>query len=630
MLSTISQQQLQSQEQGWPASMPNMFSFEPKQPTVSKNLTKDEIKQALANVADKKAWINELLNAWYSLEWYGDPITYNTQENTLQEQQTRESWIWLPQLKDVIGETAADVTAWVALSPVKALSNLAVFLTDIPQIPFSDNVSVKWLFTGENRSAVWDFFRKQADTTNLAREFYWASTDTWAYTAWDVTWQIAQAVLLPWSILGKGGSLLWWTKTVSSLSTAWKAATYAWEWVLQTAKSNILWSGNITWWDNTSLLTWAWLWLAIPGAWALVGKAKNVFNRPIVTENVDEIVKAVEWSSVKAKIWNQIVDIPKPTISEKAGNIYTNITNAKPEVLAWRALTPSYAGKTLAQKVNTIKNTEANVKEFYKLVRTGKIKWDISSLQSSASVVVNALDDAGKKIWQFVDNIPAKITISDDIIRDMESAIAKPSAKRTPTTWSIQNFLEDFKGKEMSLQDAFSFKKVYGSEIKKLIKSWDTGTDQYSSLLRWVEKLTEDIDNVIFATKWAKEYEEAKRVYKILKSMWTDLVNSAQVEARKSPMWLVEQLGTLEALSNPTWFLKQQFAKQISEMNQRGGTWKRLINYYDQEAIKNYEKAVNVPKNISKPKVPKETTEMKQNKVKKAKKAKNIQNPVTE
>lgn len=53
-----------------PAPKPtSMFSFEPKQQQVEdKNMTKDEVRQALSNVTDKKAGLQKLLDAGYTLE----------------------------------------------------------------------------------------------------------------------------------------------------------------------------------------------------------------------------------------------------------------------------------------------------------------------------------------------------------------------------------------------------------------------------------------------------------------------------------------------------------------------------------------------------------------------------------
>lgn len=50
---------------------PSMFSFEPKQTAVEDNfLSKDEVRQALANVPDKMEGLKKLLDSGFKLEGY--------------------------------------------------------------------------------------------------------------------------------------------------------------------------------------------------------------------------------------------------------------------------------------------------------------------------------------------------------------------------------------------------------------------------------------------------------------------------------------------------------------------------------------------------------------------------------
>jgi hypothetical protein len=151
---------------------------------------------------------------------------------------------------------------------------------------------------------------------------------------------------------------------------------------------------------------------------------------------------------------------------------------------------------------------------------------------------------------------------------------------------------------------------VYQNEVSKFIKSGDAGTDQFKALVQATQELTDQIDNAVLKTS-GKGLKELKEQYGLLKSLADDITKSAQVEARNSPMGLVEQLGYLDALTDPKAFLKGKIGKELSEMNSRGGTWKRLINLYDKEAVKAFEKATKAPKNISTPKVPKGATEAK-------------------
>jgi len=68
-----------------------MFSFEPKQPTVSKTLTKEEVKQALANVPDKKAGLQKLIQAGYELEGFAPAQIETPAPAQVQESSTASS-----------------------------------------------------------------------------------------------------------------------------------------------------------------------------------------------------------------------------------------------------------------------------------------------------------------------------------------------------------------------------------------------------------------------------------------------------------------------------------------------------------------------------------------------------------
>lgn len=113
------------------------------------------------------------------------------------------------------------------------------------------------------------------------------------------------------------------------------------------------------------------------------------------------------------------------------------------------------------------------------------------------------------------------------------------------------------------------------------------------------------IEDVI-ETRLGPGFVKEKQNYKLLKTIVNDIVNSAVVEGRRAPMTLPEQIGTIEAIvegiSNPLSATRKAFAKEIGEMNTRGGSWKQLIDLYDQEAIKSA-KVIKKPvgKTIKKP-----------------------------
>lgn len=85
------------------------------------------------------------------------------------------------------------------------------------------------------------------------------------------------------------------------------------------------------------------------------------------------------------------------------------------------------------------------------------------------------------------------------------------------------------------------------------------------------------------------------------------------VDARRSPMTLTEQLGTLETIAegvrNPLSTAKNLFAREIGEMNTRGGAWKALMDFYANEAIKKAKspklKPASTRKNLLKPAIKK-------------------------
>lgn len=102
--------------------------------------------------------------------------------------------------------------------------------------------------------------------------------------------------------------------------------------------------------------------------------------------------------------------------------------------------------------------------------------------------------------------IPSVWTI-DEITNTLTNKIESRSGAFKP----LQNFLEDTKN-WLNLQDAFKAKKVYQAEITKLIKSGDAGTDSYNALVKWVQELTDNIDNVVEKSLWSKQLIEWKTI----------------------------------------------------------------------------------------------------------------------
>jgi len=65
--------------------------------------------------------------------------------------------------------------------------------------------------------------------------------------------------------------------------------------------------------------------------------------------------------------------------------------------------------------MGTVANVEKNVNEFWKLVRTGKMKGDLTDLTTSAQSVVDNIDDVGAKIGGMVKSAKGQVgSLSDD------------------------------------------------------------------------------------------------------------------------------------------------------------------------------------------------------------------------
>ena len=317
--------------------------------------------------------------------------------------------------------------------------------------------------------------------------------------------------------------------------------------------------------------------------------------------NADEQILKDAWlKTVKGMIWDKVVEIPEYSLMDKARSF---VAPAETKRLVNRALSPRWTGLWDKQKLASVVNAEKNVRNYHQLVRSGKLKGDLSSLESTAQSVVDNLDEVGSKIGKAVDKVQANVAISDDAYKAIDDAVWARWASRTPTAKILENFKEDTAG-SMTLKEAFDIKKIYQTEIGKLIRSGDAGTPQYSALVKWVEELTNQIDNAIETQlKWSK-FKELKSQYRLMKSMVGDITNSAMVEWRRSPQTFVEQLGTIEAmgniLSSPIATGKQLLAKEIGEMNSRGGSWKELVKRLDDEAVDAYKKSQTTPWKVMK------------------------------
>jgi hypothetical protein len=431
-----------------------------------------------------------------------------------------------------------------------------------------------------------------SNETNIAKRLWaWAASyiwDTAVGLTWDPIWAVIEPVVSPVikkivEVTGQqeniGELAKWWESireqyplladSIEGIVNIWTTAapfTKTGQAVIKApatfTKDAIVWAGKIPW-KVVETVKW------------LVPNAEKSLVKSLWQETAPWMIA---WKNVK-------VPVPQKSLVEKV--TFWALRPKDPKVLAWRALTPSYAGKTPKQILSTVWDVEKNVKELYDKVRTWVYKWDLSTLESAANTVVQNLDEIGSKIGNAVRDAAWKIPLSKN--REViKKVLADPIEKRGWAWKILKNFQQDTAPIDgLSIQRAFKAKKIYQAEIKKLIKSGDVWTDAYETLIKWVQELNDSIDNAVANTPWFKEW---KAQYSHLKKLVSDISKSAAVEWRRSPQTFVEQLGMvenlMEAVSNPLSTAGKIFAKEIGELNTRWGAWKELIKLYDEWAIR--------------------------------------------
>ena len=469
---------------------------------------------------------------------------------------------------------------------------------------FSYKPSIIWNIT----TALWARTQEAINTTWRLAQDQWSlkSAITWtsAY-GWDVAWawwDIIGGILTPAVNYWIEQLPTWVKKTISE--TAWAV----WEEYskfkqaypnLADTLEGVVNIGSIYIWKSPSIVK-SWTQKTIDNAIDIIKKPISIVKKTPEEKLLWDIwAKTTEW----AVQW-QVVQIPvqKKWIME---TLTWPLRTKDTKVLAGKALTPSYAGKTPKQAIQLISDVEKNTQDFYNRVRTGEFKWDISTLENAAQTVISNIDDVGKKIWNSIDNAVWTVSLSPEIVGNITNVLWSNVEELAWAYKPLQNLLK-YANKPLSIRDAFKVKRVFQTEIGKLIKAWDAGTDSYEALVKWVQQLSDWIDNAIESGKWA-EFKKLKEQYTLLKKLASDISKSAVVEWRRSPQTLVEQLWTVEAIldgiTNPLWTAKQLFAKEIGELNTRWWAWKELIKIYDNNAIKakwNIKKVVPVQKVVPK------------------------------
>lgn len=390
-------------------------------------------------------------------------------------------------------------------------------------------------------------------------------------------------------------SLIWPNKLwVFKPWVIWSAKALLTEWALQWAKYWIASEGKI---DPKQVAIWAgWnllVWWAFKIGW-------KIAESLIPKSQAEKVAEAVGANYTKWTVAGKTVKVPVPNewIIKKVTRPFRE---SDPKVLTGRALTPSYAWKTPKQMLKSVWEMTDNVRNFYSQVRTWKMKWSINTLEDAANTVISNLDSVGANIGTAIKWAKWTVWPSVWTMEEITSTLWNKIESRSGAFKPLQNFLEDTKW-WLNLQDAFKAKKVYQAEITKLIKAGDAGTDSYQALVKWVQELTDNIDNVVEKSLGSKQLIEWKKQYRLLKSIASDISKSAVVEWRRSPQTFVEQIGTLQAITewitSPLSTAKTIFAKEIGELNTRGGAWKELITNYDKQAIQWVQKAIIKPKKI--------------------------------
>lgn len=445
---------------------------------------------------------------------------------------------------------------------------------------------------------LWSRMQEMENTTDRLSNQVWTPNRTlaeWAISyIWDVVWWI------PWDVI-------WATIEPVVSPVIQKVVENVWvenvkavnDWYSKTKQENpaiidaLEWFFNIAWAVSPFTKTWQQV-IKAPAniakdvvvwatelPWKTVNKVKSFFPTP-----EQKLAKNL-WQETKPWViaW-KIVEVPVPEkwiIERFTGWIWRE---KDPKVLAWRALTPTYAGKTPKQILWTVSDVEKNTRELYEWIRTWEYTWDISTLENAANTVVTNLDNIGSKIWWAVQETKWKIPLSKNRA-SIKKVLSDPIEKRWWAYKILENFYKDTAPIDwLSIQKAFKAKKIYQAEIRKLIKSWDSWTDAYDALVKWVQELNDWIDNAIENTPW---FKDLKKKYSHLKKIVSDIAKSAAVEWRRSPQTFVEQLGMVEtlmdAVTNPLSTAWKLYAKEIWELNTRWWAWKELIKIYDNEAI---------------------------------------------
>jgi hypothetical protein len=243
---------------------------------MSKSLSRDEVKRLLEQATDKKQALQNLVNSGYILEGLNDSV---------QAQPKPES------------STLANIGAGIASGASQAVGGALGILGDVVSAPFSEDVSLKGIFTGENKGGLGQVARDEAlRQQQSGAQAFGADMESAGYKGAKLGTGLGLSIAAPGGVFGKA-------KDVGTLGKVGLGATQG---VIETGKFLGLTEGRLG--TPTELATGAAIGGAIPVVGAGLGKAKA-----ILTQTPEEkLVKQLKLEKVPAVIDNLKVQIQKP------------------------------------------------------------------------------------------------------------------------------------------------------------------------------------------------------------------------------------------------------------------------------------------------------------------------------
>lgn len=427
-----------------------------------------------------------------------------------------------------------------------------------------------------------------------------------ATKAGELVTDIGSSIAMPGWVATKGGNMLV------------RGGKLALDWGIQGAKFDIASKGEVT---PESVWIWA---LGNTILWS-IGSAykwfKNITKTP--TKVVDEIGN-VKTPWVIFDKWVPVeITIPD---TWKTKWVMNNLFDSTPESsiipdkkgmtermrLANRALMPSVSGKTMWQMMSQPKETEEAVKTLWTLHRTGRVEWSLDSLYEWAQAVQNWLEKYGKIIGDAIKKNGWKEVDMTDIWTEAKKIADDPVqwyAKAHAPLKAFTDAIEQWGGKT-SITDLFEIKKIFQDQLGSLIKDGQMNSNAYKWLKDAVEKIWSKIDETVAWSNLQDEtFKNAKNIYSQLKKIQPSIIKSAQVDARRSPMSLAEQMAWMQHnpmdwVTDPIWSVKgkaiKAMANELSNRTSRDWVFQQLMRIYDREASSNYDKIKNPIKNPAK------------------------------